>query len=121
MAISIKDLIDKKESITAGRQQTYDLETSIGTITVKKPSQSFVLEARSMEGGGDQYMILNMTVDPNLKDSALQTAYSCTEPTDVVDKLFDAGEVSRVARAIMACAGYSNEDIARRVHEEVKN
>lgn len=121
MAVSIKDLISKKESITAGRKQTYDLETSIGTITVKKPSQAFVLEARGMEGSGDQYMILNMTISPNLKDSSLQTAYGCTEPTDIVDKLFDAGEVSRVARAIMACAGYSADDIERKVHEEVKN
>jgi hypothetical protein len=121
MAVSIQDLIDKKDSIAASRKQTYDLETSIGTITVKKPSQSFVVESRGLESGGDQYLIYNMTVEPNLRDSALQKAYECAEPTDIVNKLFDAGEVSRVARAIMLCAGYSNDDIVSKVHSEAKN
>jgi hypothetical protein len=121
MAISIQELIDKKDAIAASRKQTYDLETSIGTITVKKPSQSFVVEARGLESGGDQYLIFNMTETPNLHDASLQAAYGCAEPTDIVDQLFDAGEVSRIARAIMACAGYSSDDIVSKVHSEAKN
>lgn len=122
MAISIQDLIDKKEQIQAQKQETYDLETSIGTITVKKPTRSFVLEASKLEESGesDKYMILNLVTTPNLKDTTLQQAYGCTEPTDIVDSLFEPGEVIAVSKKIMECAGYG-KDIKSAVHEEVKN
>ncbi|MGE1061802.1 hypothetical protein NXG27_04060 [Megasphaera paucivorans] len=121
-AVSIQDLINKKDQIQAQKQETYDLDTSIGTITVKKPTRSFVLEASKLEESGesDKYMILNLVTAPNLKDTSLQQTYGCTEPTDIVDALFDPGEVVGISKKIMECAGYG-KDIKTAVHEEVKN
>lgn len=120
MAVSIAELIEKKEALANARKETYDLETSVGVLTVKKPSAVVVMESRTTEGNGDAYLILNCVVSPNLKDAKLQEAYGCIEPTDIVPKLFDAGEMARVSSAILDCAGY-NKDIAKKVHEEVKN
>lgn len=121
-AISIQDLINKKDQIKAQKQKTYDLETSIGMITVKKPTRDFVLEASKLEGAGesDKYMILNLVITPDLKDATLQKAYGCTEPTDIVDALFEPGEVIGISKAIMECAGYG-KDIKSSIHEEIKN
>ena len=58
-------------------------------------------------------------VEPNLKDKDLQKAYNCIEPTDIVGKLFKAGEIGNIATAIMKCAGY--ESLEAKVHEEIKN
>ena len=121
MAVSIQELIDRQEAIKAKKNERYDLETSQGTMTVKKPSRSFVAEALAMQDGeGDKYMILNMVVEPSLKDSTLQQAYGCKEPTDIVTELFDSGEIVALAKAIMACAGYG-KDIKKELHEEAKN
>lgn len=122
MAVSIQDLIDKKDGIVAGRTATYDLETSIGTITVKKPSRAFILEAFGLSEAAESepYIVLNMTVSPNLKDTELQKAYGCMDPLDIVNKLFDSGEVIAISKKIMKCAGYG-DDIKSEVHEEAKN
>lgn len=121
-AISIQDLINKKDQIKAQKQKTYDLETSIGTITVKKPVRAFVLEASNLEGAGesDKYLISNLVVAPNLKDKTLQEAYGCIEPTDIVDALFEPGEIVAISKKIMECAGYG-KDIKSSIHEEIKN
>lgn len=118
MAVSIEELIEMKEAVAAAKKETYDLETSIGVITVKKPTAAMVLESKATEG--DAYLVLNCVVSPNLKDAKLQEAYGCVEPTDIVRKLFDAGEMTRIAVAILDCAGY-NKNIVRKVHDDAKN
>ena len=121
MAVSIQELIEQKEKIQAAKKQQYDLETSIGTITVKKPTRAVVLEAMGLDSvDTDPYIILNATVSPNLKDTSLQESYGCMDPMDVVGKLFDSGEIASISKAIMKCAGYG-DDIKTGVHDEVKN
>lgn len=124
MAVSIKELIENKEKIQETKKQTYDLETSIGKITVKKPSRALVAETLdltdSQDGTGDKYLIFNSVIAPSLNDNELQKAYECLEPTDIVDKLFDTGEAAEIAKAIMKCAGYG-KDIKKEIHQAAKN
>ena len=122
MAVSIQELIEQKEKIQAAKKQQYDLETSIGTVTIKVPTRSFVAEASKLEDGGesDKYLLLNTIVSPNLKDTNLQQAYGCAEPTDIVDALFEPGEIAAISRKVMKCAGYGKE-IKAEIHEEAKN
>lgn len=120
MAVSIQDLIKQKEQIEAKKQETFDITTSVGTMTVKKMSKSLMADIIDMSDGGDEYCILNSVVAPDLKDATLQQAYGCAEPTDIVDKLFDAGEVPAIAKAIASLSGYG-KDIESKVHEDVKN
>lgn len=51
-----------KEAVAAAKKETYDMETSIGVITVKKPTATMVLESQSYEGDGDAYLVLNCIV-----------------------------------------------------------
>lgn len=119
MAISVKELIEQKEKIEGNKKVLYDIETSIGTITVKQPDASFVADILKLDGAKNELMILDNVVEPNLKDKDLQKAYNCVEPTDIVGKLFKAGEVGNIATAIIKCAGY--ESLEAKVHEEIKN
>ncbi len=121
MAVSIKELIAKKEEISQNKKAQYDIETSIGTLTVKKPSQSFISEMLALKDKQDEYLIVNMTVEPDLKDTQLLKAYGCMEPTDIIGKLFDGGEVVAISKAIMKTAGYQSEDLQVKLHETVKN
>ena len=45
MAVSISELIAKKDDLSAKRKALYDLETSLGTFTVRAPGKSLMLEA----------------------------------------------------------------------------
>lgn len=118
MAISVKELIEQKEKIEGNKKTLYDIKTSIGTITVKQPTASFVADALDL-ADGNKLMVLDNVVEPNLKDKDLQKAYNCIEPTDIVEKLFKAGEVNHISLAIMNCAGYKS--VETKVHEELKN
>lgn len=120
MAVSIADLIAKKESIAAKKKQLYDVKTSVGTMTFKAPTKALMSEVFDLSEDNDEYLIYNSVVNPDLSDKKLQEAYGCMEPTDIVDKLLLPGEVRFVARAITKTVGYYKE-IATELHEEVKN
>lgn len=122
MAISVEELIGKKDEIKAKKAGLYDLETSIGDITVKMPTSKIVADAwafnSSMEG--NIYLVLECTVAPNLKDSQLQKAYGVGEPTEIVPAVFQVGEITRIASTILELAGYK-ENIKFKIHNEIKN
>lgn len=119
--LSIKDLIAQRDVLEARKKETFELTTSIGTVLAVKPGRELVMEAGGMETGeGDKYLIINCVQKPKLTDSELLSAFGCLEPTDIVDKLFDAGEVQAISRALMDCAGYG-KDITKKVHADVKN
>lgn len=119
MAVSIKELIEKKESIEAKKKELYDLETSIGTITVKQPTRSYIADVSDMDDS-DALVVLDCVVEPDLKDKGLQEAYACVSPLDIVGKLFKGGEVVAISKAILKSAGYG-EDIRSELHNEAKN
>ena len=120
MAVSIEELINEKEAITARKKRRYDIETSAGTFVIKVPSKSLMAETTGLDEGNDEYLIYNSVVEPDLSDKKLQQAYNCAEPTDIVGKLLDAGEITAVSKQIMKCAGYGKE-IKAELHEEIKN
>lgn len=119
MAISVKELIEKRETIKERKSRLFDLTTSAGVITVKQPTVALVDEAIQTTND-DAYLIIECTVNPNLKDKSLLDAYGCLEPTDIPEKIFDAGEVRSIARKIMECAGF-RKDIQSEIHKEIKN
>lgn len=119
--VSIQDLIKNKEKIQARKNKLYDLEIpDFGTVTIKQPTISLIMEAQNMENNSDQYIIYETFVSPNLKDKELQKEFECTEPTDIVNKIFKIGEIAYIGRAIMECAGF-NKDVKYKLHEELKN
>ena len=121
MAISIADLIAKKEDIRRAKKAKYDIKTSIGTLTVKKPTASLVAETNELEDGNEEYLIINSVVEPDLKEPQLLKAYGCIEPTDIERKLFDAGEIMALSRTIMSTAGYNAGNLESKLHEDAKN
>lgn len=119
VAISIEELIENKEANTKKNKQQYDLQTSIGIITIQVPTRSFIAETIGVEDS-DAYLIINSVVAPNLSDKKLLKAYGCLEPLDIVDRLFDSGEVSAISKKIVELAGFGKE-IQAELHLDIKN
>ena len=78
-------------------------------------------ETNELEEDNEEYLIINSVVEPDLKDSQLLKAYGCVEPTDIVRKLFDAGEIVALSRTIMRMAGYNSGNLESKLHEDAKN
>ena len=119
MAISINDLIAKKEAIEATKKVQYDIETSAGVMTFKLPPRNIVFEALPMDDS-DSYIVINSVVEPDLKDGKLMKAFGCLEPMDVPAKIFLPGEVGSISGKLMELAGY-RKNIKAEIHETVKN
>ena len=119
--INVQDLIKNKEKIQTRKIKLYDLEIpDFDTVTIKQQTMDLIMEAQNMESNSDQYIIYETFVSPNLKDKELQKEFECTEPTDIVNKIFKIGEIAYIGRAIMECAGF-NRDVKYKLHEELKN
>lgn len=121
MAVTIAELIDKKDEISANKKKHYAIETSIGEIICKLPTSGLVAEAWGMADTmtANKFMILNCCVEPNLKDSQLQKEFGCGEPTDIVPLLFQVGEISRIPTLLMELAGF-NQNLNHKVVSDVK-
>lgn len=51
MAVSIKDLIEQKELMANRKKVLFDIKTSAGVITVKKPTRALAADVIDMEDG----------------------------------------------------------------------
>ena len=121
MALTVADLIARRDEIKKGRKNLYDIETSIGTITVKPPTLKLMDEFSGYGRQNDIELIFETTVAPNLKDKDLQQSYACAVPSDIVPMLFKAGEIGAIARAILKSAGFGINELEIKIHEEIKN
>lgn len=120
--LTIQDLIKKKENITAKKKERRDLSVKSleGDITIEKRDRDLFLEAADMEDGrNDLHIVYHSVVEPNLKDPELQKAFEVVEPIDIVEKLFDPGEIVGIVKACGDLAGYSEDSV--QLVEELKN
>lgn len=109
--LTLTELIQQKEKYqvkTDAKEEIY-LDQLDATITISKPERSLVIEAIEMKEEGDPFLVYNVVVEPNLKDSELQKAYGCAEPTDIVHKIFDEGTIAGIAKASLKLAGWESE------------
>ena len=122
MAVTISELIGKRDEIKSKKNNLYELETSIGDIVVKIPTTQIVSDAWEINDNmqSNQLLILESVINPNLKDRELQEAYGCAEPIDIVPALFQSGEISRIASTLLKLAGF-NGDIKSKLYKEIKN
>lgn len=112
--LTLTDLIRDKEKIQPKENVTQELfvERLNATVTIRRPERSLVLDTielsddENFDGNSDDFLVYNIIVEPNLKDAELQKAYGCVEPTDIISKIFEIGEVSDIAKAGMKLAGY---------------
>ncbi|MEW8957784.1 MAG: phage portal protein [Moorella sp. (in: firmicutes)] len=120
--VKLSDLIaqaEKRKEQKKVRKQLY-IKSLDGEITVEKPSRALCLDALDMGSNeGDAYLVYECVVEPSLKNPELQAAYGCTQPLEIVDKIFEPGEVAQIAKTLVEMAGYG--DGAVKVVEDLKN
>ncbi|OZV11058.1 hypothetical protein CIW83_16880 [Tissierella sp. P1] len=108
--VTLQDLIARAEQRKLDKKELRQLyiKSLDATITIMKPDRSLVLDSMNMEdeSDGDRHLIYNCVVEPSLKDSELHKAYKVVSPMDIVDEVFDPGEVANISKEIVRMAGY---------------
>jgi hypothetical protein len=109
--ISIDKLIKEKAKYAVKKDKTEELyiPSLDASVVVGKPDRSLCMEALKMEEDGDTFLVYSCMLDPSLKDSELHKAYGCVEPTEIVEKIFEPGEIVSISQKCLDMAGYSNE------------
>ncbi|MBM7577667.1 phage tail assembly chaperone [Jeotgalibacillus terrae] len=124
--LSITDILREKDKYQLKKDTKVELllPRLDATITIQKPERSLCVEAIAMTRDpnqadkADPYLVYNLVVEPNLKDKELQTAFGCAEPIDIVEKIFEPGEIPFIAQTGLEMAGYG--DAIQRV-DDLKN
>ena len=108
--ITIEELVRRKEQMLKSKQQkkTKDLyvKSLDGAITIVEPDAALARDAQEMEESGDTYIVYSCVTEPCLKSKELQEAFSCVEPMEIVEKIFDVGEIPQIAVECIKLAGY---------------
>lgn len=108
--LTIQDLVSRKEQMLKSKKQkkTKDLyvKSLDGVITIVEPDAALARDAQEMEDAGDTYIVYSCVVEPCLKSKELQEAFGCVEPMEIVEKIFDVGEIPQIAVECIKLAGY---------------
>ena len=107
--ITLQELIKRKEQMLESKDKLKTKELYVssldGTITVECPTSAMAKEAQEMDNG-DAYMVYQCVKEPNLQSKELRDAFGCVEPMEIVEKVFDAGEIPQIALECLKLAGY---------------
>lgn len=125
--VTIASLMEQKDKLKnkKAKQQTLFIASLGGEIIIQEPDRSVALEAMAMthdeqkQDMADPYLVYHCVVEPNLKDATLQKEFGCTEPMDIVDMIFQPGEVASIGGFALKLAGYATG--VRAVDQEIKN
>lgn len=109
--LTLTELLRRKEQMLESKKtkKTIDLyvKSIDATITISEPDGALCRDANDMDAGvGDKYLCYECITEPNLKSKEVQDAFGCTEPMDVVDIIFEPGEIPQIAIECMKLAGY---------------
>ena len=107
--ITLEELIRRKEQMLESKKkpktETLYIKSLDGTITIESPTAAMAREAQDMDNG-DAYMVYSCVTEPCLKSKELRDAYGCVEPMEIVEKIFQPGEIPQIAVECLKLAGY---------------
>ena len=119
--ITLQELIRRKEQMLESKKKPKTASLYIkslgGTITIESPTAALARDAQEMDNG-DAYMVYSCVTEPCLKSKELQTEFGCVDPMEIVDKIFEPGEIPQIAMECLKLAGYVD---GVRVVNDIKN
>jgi len=120
--LTVKDLLDKKDKKMDVRKELF-INSLEGSITIRKPDRKLCLEALEMANSeekhtADLYLLYNCIVSPNVKDKELHGAYRCHEPYEIIEKIFEPGEIADLSGKCIELAGFNN---SVKMVDDIKN
>ena len=110
--LTLDELVRRKAQMLEAKKKPKTEELYIkslnGTITITAPSRATIIDAKGMgdDNESDAYFVLQIVTSPNLTELAKE--YGCDDPMDIVDIIFEPGEVDAIAKCGLELAGYKD-------------
>ena len=105
--ITLAELIKRKEQVLEAKKNVKRARVYVkslgGEIVIKAPTKSLATESAEMEKDGDAHLVYECVAEPDLHSKELQEAYGCTYPEEIVEKIFDDGEISPTCGIYRQC------------------
>lgn len=125
--LNLATLIKEKAKYKLGEEtKTAELKVDRldAVITIEIPDTQLCMDALNAKDDdtgakSDDYLVYTIMTEPNLKDSELQKAYECVEPTDIVEMIFTRGEIADIAAYALDEAGFKRGTV--KAVETLKN
>jgi len=121
--ITLAELIARKEQMLEGKKKPKTAQLYVksldGNITITCPDKALIDDVFSGEDDMDAYLLYQCITEPCLKDTNLHKEFGCVEPTEIVEMLFNQGEVKMISKEIIKLAGYYGDSV--KVVEDLKN
>lgn len=120
--LTLKDILNRKDYFNNKKNETRELyiKSLDANVVISKPDTALCSDCIDMEDNheSNKYFVYEIMLEPNLKDTKLHEEFGLDDPLDIVDVLFDTGEVAGIATEGMKFAGfYGGVEVA----EELKN
>lgn len=120
--LTLKDILNRKEYFKGKNKETRELyiKRLDANIVISKPDVELCSDIADMDNNHDtnKYFMYEIVVEPNLKDSKLHEEFGVADPADIIDEIFDPGEVNRICTEGMKFAGFYD---GVEVVEDLKN
>lgn len=97
------------------RNDIHDFHDASKNVDAKLPKE----EAEELYARAGYNLVYTVISEPNLKDKALQEAYGCKEPYEIVKKIFEEGEIGDIMDFAVEKAGFKNGKVVE--VEDLKN
>ncbi len=108
--LTLKDILNRKEYFKGKNKETRELyiKRLDANIVISKPDVELCSDIADMDNNHDtnKYFMYEIVVEPNLKDSKLHEEFGVADPVDIIDEIFDPGEVNRICTEGMKFAGF---------------
>jgi hypothetical protein len=123
--LTIADILKRKDALKNKNNKTARLyvDSLESEIVIKAPDRQLAFEliskAQSGDNTADVCAVYECVIEPNLKSKELQEGFGVFSPTDIVDVIFDAGEIASISDHILKLAGFGKG--VQKVDDELKN
>lgn len=120
--LTAKDLLARKNLIARQKCATFEIDVeNFGAFKFRTPTIDDIEDAQKFKDGDsqDDYIIYTCSVEPNLRNAELQEGFECSEPFDIVEKLFLPGVIPQIAEKIVQKAGFKAGSVT--LVEDIKN
>lgn len=110
--LTLETLIAKKEQLDTTKikiAKVY-IKRLDAYITVSKPNIELINDSLGLKTSfeSDKHLVSKSIVEPKLNDDELMKAYGCRTAKEVLEKIFEVGEIQSMAQELMAIAGYKD-------------
>lgn len=121
--ITLEDIIARKDEIRDSKNKTIKLyvKSFDGYVVAQMPDRKLIADSAACdtEIESNVHLVYNCIVEPDLRDKEAQKAFGVYTPKELLQTIFNDGEISFMAKTIIEVAGFKEGNV--RLVDDIKN